>query len=608
MIVAPTFDGIALVSDDPLFLAGALSLFPRAETLVAVMDGPRMARPDAGNEVIRRVNALVSAGITRVVTANLGADQQHALSLAWGSEPLLKVDTVASMASTLSGRVKRRKAKLAWGTDNLGVGLYVARRSKRELLPGTGTSTAQTFVHAGNELLVVCEQGNEMAQVCAANLAFSCNASFVSIPGLTPDEHEEWLEDLYALSEGGDETRRFAEIRDRTRARLPTFPFQQFRQVLFVTERFPWGIGVPECATMHMYAYPDFGRAIVEGLWAAQTPTRSARNALLIDPQMVDGSEIKTIARALAKNGTLVRLTGGPTATVHRVQTLVDTLPFDIIVLSTHAGDAPGERATYEYTDTEGRNRIFTVDHAVGFGYDHAAEMFSVQQYERFHALDGVDLSNRKAKEQLYFGTAIESWVALGNGDLLERNKFKVHSEDIPRVVGSMALQMYDGVWIAMVQGFAPGAAPLVLNNACSSWHELSQRLTFAGARGYVGTLFPVTDVEAQEIGEKLFGAQLGKALPIALWEAQLATYGAHDRRPYVMVGTPWTVVSRNTVNSVHYMSRQYQRAIAEYAHKAASSGFADVKENSSRYESFLREDQADFIEGIKRGIDVSST
>jgi hypothetical protein len=36
-----------------------------------------------------------------------------------------------------------------------------------------------------------------------------------------------------------------------------------------------------------------------------------------------------------------------------------------------------------------------------------------------------------------------------------------------------------------------------VINNACLSWHRLAGNMMYAGARGYVGTLFPATPFEA---------------------------------------------------------------------------------------------------------------
>ena len=593
----PVFGRVAIVGDEPILLAEVLSLFAKPREYVALMDGPRMTRSDASNEVIRRMNALSLSSARHIVLAGLRNDQVGALSEACRPKTLIVADSMAVAAASLKGVVKRREAQLDWSSENLGIGLYLARRSKRELRPGGLASTDQTFVPAGTHMLVVCEQGDEMAQVTASNLAFACDASFLAIPPLTAEEHDEWLEDLYGLGEGGNATQRFAEICNRAKARLPDFPFDKYRQVLFMTKKFPWGIAVPEVPTTHIYSYPDLGRTVLMGMWAALTASTSSRNALLIDPQMVEGSEIPTIAESLARNLTLVRRTSGPMASVHRVQMLLETVPADIIVLSTHAGDAPGERATYAYVDSDGRERRLTVDHAVGIGYDPSTDLYPVQEFHHFHELDGVHWTDAAGKAALPVGSAIRSWHALGGAR--DRNRFKIRSEAIPRVHGSMALQMHDGIWIAAVQGFAPSSAPLILNNSCSSWHELGLRFTFAGARGYVGTLFPITDPEAQEIGRALFDRQLGQPLPIALWQAQNSVYGNQDRRPYAMVGLPFVAIRRNYVNSVRYLDQEYELAIAEYEHKASTSTFADVRENSKRYADFLRRDRETFRRGI---------
>lgn len=184
-------------------------------------------------------------------------------------------------------------------------------------------------------------------------------------------------------------------------------------------------------------------------------------------------------------------------------------------------------------------------------------------------------------------------------GDIAERNKYKVASATIQRVIGSMALQMHDHIGIPMIQGFPPSAAPFVLNNACSSWHELSQRFMFAGARAYIGTLFPVMDAEAQEVGKRIFRDQIGVFLPIALWVTQKAVYSSQGRWPYVMVGLPFSIVRPNIVQSVGYMAQEYKRAIAEYDAKYMNSPFADTRENAARYRDFLRDDFAAFTQNI---------
>lgn len=599
MAIVPTFETVAIVGDKPTLVAELASLFTRAGRYLAVMDGPRMSRPDASNEVIRRTNALVKVRPRRILLAELPQSAMQAMSVGWSPEMAVSVSTVEAAGQALKGLTNVPSEKMPWCDNNLGVGLLLARRAKKQLQTSIKPSSNTTFVPGSRSLLVVCEDGEELAQISASCFAFATGGAFLVIPHLMPDERDEWLEELYALESGGDVSSRFANIRGRVRARLPTFEFGNYKQVLFVTSGFPWGIAVNECATTHMYNYPDFGRSMVEGLCAAQNASRSARNALLIDPAKVEGSEIQAIAKTLANNGTLVRVQAGPRATAHRIQTLIDTLPFDIIVLSTHAGDAPGERATYEYIDSEGLNRRLVIDHARSISYDPGTGKFVVQEYERFHELDGVDWSDARAKAKLHVGTAISSWSMIG--DMAERNKYKVASATIQRVIGSMALQMHDHIWIPMIQGFPPSAAPFVLNNACLSWHELSQRFMFAGARAYIGTLFPVMDAEAQEVGKRIFRDQIGVFLPIALWATQKAVYRNQGRWPYVMVGLPFGIVRPNIVQSVGYMAQEYMLAIAEYDAKYMNSPFADTRENAARYRDFLRDDFASFTQNIEK-------
>lgn len=589
MAIVPIFETVSIVGDKPQFIAELASLFTRPGRYLAVMDTPRMSRPDASNEVIRRTNALVRAKPHHVLFADLPSSALQAMSDAWGSGVSTSVTTVEAATRALKGLVKGPSEQMLWGDSNLGIGLLLARRSKQQLRISPESSSFITFVSGSHHLLVVCEDGDELAQISASCLAFATEASFLVIPHLEKIERDEWLDELYALGSGGDVSSRFADICLRVRARLPAVDFDNYKQVLFVTSGFPWGIAVPECATTHMYNYPDFGRSMIDGIWAAQNFSCSARNALLVDPAKVEGAEIQAIIKSLGENGTLVRVQAGVLATVHQIQTLIDTLPFDIVVISTHAGDAPGERATYEYVDSEGISRRLVVDHAMSIGYDHSTNKYQVGNYFRFHELDGVAWADTKAKARLYVGSAIESWLKLG--DLIERNSYKVASESIPRVAGSMALQMHDHIWIPMFHGLPPSAAPFILNNACSSWHELSQRFMFAGARAYIGTLFPVTEAEAQEIGRRIFQDQIGVFLPKALWETQNAVYGDHGRRPYVMVGLPFSVVRPNIVNSASYMAQQYKSAIEEYETKSMASPFSEIRERSVRYCDFLRND-----------------
>lgn len=508
-------------------------------------------------------------------------------------------DEYGDHAQALRGRVRHPKGALRWGPNNLGIGLYQARLTRQELQADLDTSPLLDVVEAGTHLLVACERGDQLAEVIASNLAFACKASFAVFEELEQSDRETWLEEMYALGEGGDLTGRFNKLAQQARAHLGQLDFAKYKRILFITAGFPWGIATPEVASTHMYRYPDFGRAVVEGIWASQEAGRSARNALLVDPQAVDGSEIPAINQALLKNGTLTRVVQGPAATQTRIQFLLDLIPHDVIVLSSHAGDAPGERITYEYKDYDERKHTLVVDRALGIGHDSFDDMFRVIEYHRFHSLDGVDWRDKVSLAALPVGTAMTAWAEMNSKERIDNI---ISQQAIPRVIGSMAIQLHDGIWLFASHGFAPESAPIFINNSCWSWHELSQRTTFAGARAYIGTLFPITDAEAQEVGQALFGRYIGQDLNRALWRAQRDIYDTSARRPYVMVGLPFIAIRPNTRDAVSYMIRAYLEGIEHWKERADGSPHEDVRQNAERFWRFLEEDLEAFRTNLRLG------
>ena len=284
MLKAPSFEHSVLVTDDPILAAKVSALFVRPGKYLPIISGPRMARPDAENEIIRCRNAMVRIGARQVLLGGLSPSADRAIGAGWSN--CMISDKYEDHAEALRGRVRRPKGTLRWGPKNLGIGLYQARLNRQELQPDLDMSPPLKVVEAGTHLLVACERGDLLAEVIASNIAFACNASFTVFEELDTSNRETWLEELYALGEGGDLTRRFDEQAQQARAHLGELDFSKYKRVLFITAGFPWGIATPQVASTHMYRYPDYGRSVVDGVWGSQEASRSARNALLIDPKL----------------------------------------------------------------------------------------------------------------------------------------------------------------------------------------------------------------------------------------------------------------------------------------------------------------------------------
>jgi hypothetical protein len=98
-------------------------------------------------------------------------------------------------------------------------------------------------------------------------------------------------------------------------------------------------------------------------------------------------------------------------------------------------------------------------------------------------------------------------------------------------------MMMSDSNLLFAQHTIADMGTPIIINNACLSWHRLAGNMTYAGARAYVGTLFPVTPSEAAAVATQVLDAHWNQPLAIALWSAQRDVYGSDLRRPYVVAG-----------------------------------------------------------------------
>jgi hypothetical protein len=500
---------------------------------VCVLDGPRLRRSDADAEIIRRTNALARVRAQRVLLAGLSAHSQAAIGAGLPSN-VTQVVLQSHVLPLAAANGKTDPSTLQWGRDRIGAGLLIAMYAGQLIAFGQEASPLEAVASRSGHL-VVCEAGEPLSEVIAVNYAYSLGAGLHVIEETDVAEREQLLDAYYSIdAQGKSPAYERERLKRRLRELVGPIALPERGSLTFITKGLPFGVAFPECPSTHLFTYPDLGIAIVNGFAAEQPSTRGTNVAVLVDPGKVRAPEIETVAKILPTRGMFVRGYRGAGASVRAVSEMVDLFPYDLLVFATHCGDAPGYRWTYEYRDSEGRDRRLVVDIAISVGQTGDRDMLKVQQYFRFHSLDGVDWNDPVAKASLYVGKAIGDWVELERNNQLD----PVCKEDIDRVFGSAAMAMWDHHYMPMPRGLAAEGSPIVINNACVSWHHLASRFLFSNARAYIGTLFPVSDSEAEAVATRFLGKDFGKVLPHALWSAQNAVYGSDgDRRPYVVTG-----------------------------------------------------------------------
>jgi len=531
---SPTIQSVAIVSDDAQFAAQLSCLLAARGSYVAVLDAPRMGRDDHRAEVTRRHNALARSKAKLVL---VGGVPRIAMNALIEDLPPRFCRTVKSWidAEDLVVDPKRlERSPLVWGRDRIGIGTLKAMNEGRRI-EFTDDPSPLEVVPTSNHHLVVCEMGEPLSEVIAANYAFALGAGLTLIPPVPREVASEIMDGFYGLQDPGDisPTERLAALIQEIMRYCPAVVPPRHGSITFVSSQLPFGIAFPQVPTTHLFTYPDLGICIVNGFAAEQSRDAGIEIAVLVDPGTTPAPEIEASAKVLSKRRVFVRGYSGRGATVRSVTEAVELFPFDLLIFATHCGDADGFRWTYEFEDYEGVPRTFVVDIALGVGQTNEEEMLDVMQFMRFHSLDGVSWTDPKKGEKLKIGSAIQYFVDRESQQKLE----PVKKENIDRVNGSAAMKMFDHNYLAMPRNLGNKATPIIINNACVSWHELAKRFIFANCRAYIGTLYPVVPAEADAVIMATIEKQFEKQLPHALWSAQNAVYKNGPRRPYVVTG-----------------------------------------------------------------------
>lgn len=580
----PLMQRALIIGDDAFLVAKISSVLAQKNYYLPVMDSPRIERPDADAEVIRRNNAAARVAPLAIFFAGMSNSSVDLFTNYFPQKRCFVISNMTELRQAQHGLAMRRREVLNWGKDRIGIGLLRALRTHCEI-DFTDTESPEGVISSESGHMVVCEDGDDLAQVIAANYAYAIGAGLYLVPHVPEEDAERIRETFYSLYDDRENspTSLLEQVRAELRLRAAMIPVNGLRMVTFISKALPWGFAFSEVPSTHLFIYPDLGISIINGIASEQANTPGIRVAAVIDPNAVDAPEVEVAARCFAQRSVPVRCYVGANATVREVTRMIELLPYDFLLLATHCGDADGWRWTYQFRDSEGIERELVVDLAIGISHVPGREKLQVMQFTKIVSLNGVDWHDTEKKDKLYVGSAIK--------DYIEGSFEPVKRERVPRVHWSAALKMFDDNLLVAPRPLADNGSPIVFNNACASWHRLAATFSFCNARAYIGTLFSVSNTEAQEVAVKILDRYFGKPLALAVWHAQNAVYRDSIRRPYLMVGTHFQRLRTTRQDTANYLLSRLSVAKQHWANRAQSSQSSDLIETAEDYVRFLKQE-----------------
>ena len=254
----PELSRTIIISDMARLAAQLSCALAKPGVYLPVIDGPRLTRPDGEAETIRRNNAAARANADRIIFAGLSEESDAAFH---GHLPAGRIVRVAGFDDIkLVEPNALERPKLVWGRDRLGIGLLKAMR-EGAMLSFNDEPSPRESVPSKSGHLVICEEGEELSEVIAANYAYSMRAGLHLIPQISRPRSQEILEALYSLYDGpsmdGSPSQRLECLQSELRDLCGPIEIPVGGSISWIVRDLPFGFAFPGTPSTHLFNVAD---------------------------------------------------------------------------------------------------------------------------------------------------------------------------------------------------------------------------------------------------------------------------------------------------------------------------------------------------------------
>jgi hypothetical protein len=497
---------IVLVTDNPSLAASISSGLAEAGAYFPVLEGPRMLRSDADNEIIRVANAIHSLQPHLIIYGDLSEDISSQISEII-NVPFQHVNSGDDLSEYADIKIPSQISPQLAAAEFF--------RNTR----GTGSA----------KKVVICEfRPDDSTSVIAANYAIAHNADFflVNVPS---DIKKKAIAKLNSISGTVHTSIRQIDINalvEILKEFLPDIEWSNYEQAVYITDELPLGLCNPELPAVHTYIV-NVGQQIVRNIYDANYALGNRDGVFGLFCQNTDKDfdtkkERQAADSALLKTGGIFRSMTTSNAALNDL--MLETIPYDVLYVATHGGQVRGIENIY-LIEVEG------ISHEVLI---HESEDKTTYSVFEIVAVDG-EKADDTGWTDAHSKVRGRTWELLSDGKLpaADRTNGMVDMQRRELTLGPGSGAGSAGAF----HGIASGYRPMVIVNACGSWTDISARFIFGGASIYIGTYWSVSHGTAIKFAEEFFKHLFDVDVYEAFERARNAL-SDQDKLAYVISGT----------------------------------------------------------------------
>jgi hypothetical protein len=315
-------------------------------------------------------------------------------------------------------------------------------------------------------------------------------------------------------------------------------------------------------------------------------------SAVVFSPTFFQDEETDEVCAFFTKNEYYLRGMIGKDASSSNFDFSVQFFPYDILHICSHGGEVDGYEMTETFVDKDNVTHTVEFDEVVSISpAPNKDGKYPVMRKVFPRKLDGFEWNSAELEKQdIPKPVYTEMW------DCMLKCKGRRRKKD--QVEMSCHIACADSIHQGQFHTLANHGSPLVFNNTCWSWSEVSAFFLDCGARGYVGTLWAVDNQDAVLAAKTFYEKLFSNTVLGALQSAIEVIKGSHSQNIYAYWGlhsTKFTPGLDSKAIEQHVRKELMSSAIG-WMEKIASTQSEELKRNSARVlQSILDELQVNF-------------
>ncbi|SDE86873.1 hypothetical protein SAMN05216464_110120 [Mucilaginibacter pineti] len=466
------------------------------------------------------------------------------------------IETMTDLDALLSGFANKKDQIIECSTEQTLDTLIVGLKTNRKLRIGFKGEVLEDIESEKPNGIVIIEKGSKSDTIIALNYAISIGADALFVDEVDDDAANEILHLLENLNDGNEDA--YGKLENRIKTRIGEIDFQSFQFATFFTRGMPYSLTVTEIPVsyVHLDYKPDF---FVHNAIFYETGQRTG-SAVVFSPTFFKDEETKNLISLLEFKNFYVRKLVGNAADVYNLKNTIELYAFDLLHICSHGGDVGGTRCEVTFRDAEDVVHTIEFDHILTVALTPYLDKHVVESFYYFKKLDGLLW---KSKELRALNYPHELYASLISEISMAFDQKSVKTlQDTDRVMNANAIHCNVFNYLANFDQVGNvKSPPLIFNNACFSWMNVSSSFLSAGARGYIGTLMAVENNAAIRYAEVFYEYAFDENLIDALHAARVAVKNEARETNHIFWGLHFS-----TLNNQETVKTNERKAVKHLA------------------------------------------